>query len=413
VHLLSTASTSQRIESLDLLRGAVMVLMVLDHVRDYAFAGTFHVSATDLTQVSPAVFLTRWVTHFCAPTFVLLAGASAGLQASRGTPRPELARFLLTRGLWLVFLELTVVRLGIRFDLHYGQGLAYLQVIWAIGVSMMLLAGGVYLPRGVLGVLGAAMVLGHNALDGFGVATGPVIPGAAGNAATTLGAAAWTLLHVRGSIALFGAEGTKVVVAYPLIPWVGVMALGYLLGGVYTWEAARRRRFLWRLGAGLTLGFLVLRASNLYGDPSAWTPQASAVTTALAFLNTTKYPPSLLYLLMTCGPALMALAALEAPGAKNAFTAGLVTLGRVPMLFYLLQWYVAHLLALGAGLAFGRPVGYLIANFGGGAAGTGAGFGLAATYGLWLCAIAILFPLCRAFAQVKQRRRDLAWLRYL
>ena len=248
-----------RLDSVDLLRGLVMVLMALDHVRDYFTDLRF--DPTELDRTTVPLFLTRWVTHFCAPAFVFLAGTSAYLAGARGRSRGELARFLLTRGLWLILLEFTVVQFGWSFNFDYAS-LVWVQVIWVIGVSMIVLAALIHLPLPAVAGLGAAMIVGHNLFDGVA----PQALGAWGPL--------WTLLHVQGPIRL--PTGSVLFVAYPLIPWIGVMALGYALGPVLRRPEAARRRTLLRLGLGLTAGFVVLRAVNLYGDPSRWSTQSSA-----------------------------------------------------------------------------------------------------------------------------------------
>ncbi len=397
-----------RIDSVDLLRGLVMVIMVLDHVRDFAFSGTLHGnSPTDLAHASAAVFLTRWITHFCAPAFVFLAGTSACLQRLRGVSRPALARFLITRGFWLIVLEVTVVRFG--KDFSFSQ--VGLGVLWALGCSMIVLAGLLYLPHWAIVAFGLALVLGHNLFDRFGAVSAAHGRGQPSVAAATPGGAIWSLLHVQGAILPFGPSGPRIGIGYPLVPWIGVIALGYLFGTVYSWEAARRRALLVRLGLAITTAFLVLRWINMYGDASPWSTQARPVMTALSFLNATKYPPSLLFLLMTLGPAITALAWLERPF-RGRVARDLVTFGRVPLFYYLTQWYVAHLLTLGLSFAMGRPTAYLL---GGGAAtaSAGAGFGLGTTFMIYVVSIVVLYPLCVWYGGVKNRRRDLWWLSYL
>lgn len=397
-----------RIESVDLLRGLVMVIMVLDHVRDFAFSGTLHGnSPTDLTHASAAVFLTRWITHFCAPAFVFLAGTSACLQRLRGVSRSALARFLLIRGLWLIVLELTVVRFG--KDFSFSQ--VGLGVLWALGCSMIVLAGLLYLPHWAIAMFGLTLVLGHNLFDRFGRVSATHGRGQASAVAATSGGAIWSLLHVQGAIVPFGPSGPRIGVGYPLVPWIGIIALGYLFGAVYAWDATRRRTLLVRLGMVITVAFVVFRGINLYGDASPWSPQASTVMTVLSFLNVTKYPPSMLFLLMTLGPVIMALAWLERPF-RSRVAGDLVTFGRVPLFYYVAQWYVAHLLTLGLSFAMSRPTAYLL----GGSAATapaGAGFGLGTTFMIYLTSIVVLYPLCVWYGGVKHRRRDLWWLSYL
>ncbi len=273
------------------MRGLAIVLMALDHVR--AYLSVAHFDPTDLDQTTPALFLTRWLTHFCAPAFVLLAGAGAWLGGQRRTCG-QLSQFLLWRGLWLLLLEFTVISLGWYFNLTWEMG-AIAQVIWAIGIAMMVLAGLVTLPIRWVATIGVVLVAGHNLLDG-------VTPDSLG----PLGAV-WALLHVSGPLA-----GAPVLVVYPVLPWIGVMALGFALGPLLHQGTADSRARLRRLGLAAVAGFLVLRALDGYGDPAPWSPQATAGRTVLSFLRVTKYPPSLAYLLMTLGPVLLLLGPVSA-----------------------------------------------------------------------------------------------------
>ena len=393
------AAPRGRVDSVDLLRGLVMVIMLLDHTRDFVHADSLLFDPSDLSRTTPALFLTRWITHFCAPVFVLLAGTGAYLQLARGKTKAELSRFLWTRGLWLIVLELTVVRFGVAFNLDYAAFPGFLQVIWVIGVSMIVLAALVHLRLRTVAAIGVAMIALHNLADG-------VIMDVPNEPAWLV--SVWMILHQQGFI-----PGTRMLVLYPLVPWIGVMAAGYALGAVYEWEPERRRRFLLRLGLGLTAAFVVLRAVNVYGDPSRWAVQESPAFTVLSFLRTTKYPPSLLFLLMTLGPAMLLLAWAEATR-RGPLGRALVTFGRVPLFFYVLQWLTAHGLAILLGLAAGQPVAYQlmdpISKIG--RVPPGAGFSLAVTYAAWIGGTLLLYPLCRWFAEVKRRRRDW-WLGYL
>jgi len=386
------AAVRPRLDSVDLLRGIVMVIMVLDHTRDFVHGPALHYDPTDLTRTSAAIFMTRWITHFCAPVFVFLAGASAYLQTMRGKTTGELSRFLLTRGLWLVFVEVVVLHLLVWFNLDLSF-VGPLQVIWAIGWSMVVLAALVHLPLPAIAAAGVGMIALHNLLDGV-----------------TSQAVWWMVLHRAG----FVMVGPSLVwVEYPLVPWVGVMAAGYVFGAVYELDAERRIRIVARLGIGLTAAFVVIRAVNVYGDPSRWAVQSTAVFTALSFINTTKYPPSLLYLLMTLGPALLALACFEGMRQAGKATSALVTFGRVPLFFYLWQWVLAHTAAIVANVLAGKSFAYLLlmppAIFN---LAPGTGFRLWAVYLCWACIIVVEYPLCVWFAGVKRRRRDW-WLSYL
>jgi uncharacterized membrane protein len=408
-----TPPSSKRIDSIDLLRGIVMVIMMLDHTRDFVHNAVFQFDPTDLTRTNIALFFTRWITHFCAPVFVFLAGTGAYLQFARGKSKTQLSRFLITRGLWLIFLELTLVRLGVTFSVDYRL-FGFLQVIWVIGVSMIVLAALIHLPLKVVAAFGLLMVLFHNLLDGFRVTgwQGPQSP------VPGLAAKVWILLHQAFESFPVGSSfpGPMVVVIYPLIPWIGVMAVGYAFGVLYTFDAAHRQRLLLIIGGTATLLFFILRAINLYGDPGKWSTEKNLVYTALSFLNTTKYPPSLLFLLMTLGPAIMSLALFEAT--QTAARAGVIreffiTFGRVPLFFYLLQWYTAHVIALLLHLALRKPT-YQLYQLPIDWSGSpqGVGFNLGVVYLSWLVGVLLLYPLCKWFAGVKQRRRDW-WLSYL
>lgn len=380
-----------RLDSVDLLRGLVIVVMALDHARDYFTDVRF--DATDLTQTTAPLFLTRWITHFCAPVFVFLAGTSAYLYQARGRSRGEVSRFLLTRGLWLVVLELTVVRWAWTFNFSYTE-LLFVQVIWVIGVSMIVLAGLVHLPLPVVAGVGIAMIAGHNLLDGIT----PQSVGAWGPL--------WAILHVQSAIPLGGDR--VFVVIYPLIPWVGVMAAGYAFGTLLSRPERERGRSLLMLGGALTLAFVMLRAANLYGDPAPWSVQATAGRTALSFLNTTKYPPSLLFLLMTLGPAIASLPLLER--LTGPVARAVTVFGRVPLFFYVLHLYLIHALALVVGTLAGfDPRSFLhvwLFN------PEGWGYGLPVVFLVWAGVVLALYPACRWFAEVKARRRE-AWLSYL
>ncbi len=402
----STAGPARlRVDAVDLLRGLVMVIMLLDHTRDFVHRDALLFDPANLDRTTPALFLTRWITHYCAPVFVFLAGTGAYLQLSRGKTKAELSRFLWTRGLWLVVLELTVVRCAVAFNFDYPQFPGFLQVIWAIGVSMIVLAALIRLPLPAVAAVGIGIVALHNLADGV------TVQGWRGPGSEAPGAleAIWMVLHQPGFIVV---AGLPVLVLYPVLAWIGVMAAGYAFGAVYAWEPERRRRFLLRAGLGMVAAFVVIRASNLYGDPVPWSVQESGVFTVLSFLNATKYPPSLLFLLMTLGPALLALAWFERSG-RGPVARALVTYGRVPLFFYVLQWIVAHLFAIVFSLIAGKSIAHLFA-FPGSIQPPPAdvGFGLGLTYLAWILGIILTYPLCRWFAGVKRRRTEW-WMSYL
>jgi uncharacterized membrane protein len=364
-----------------------MVIMVLDHARAYFTEARF--DPTDLARTDLALFATRWITHYCAPVFVFLAGASAWIAGTRRT-RGALTRFLVTRGLWLVLLEVTVVSFGWYFSTRWIIG-AGAQVIWAIGASMVVLAALIHLPRAAIAAFGLALVLGHNLLDGI--------------APASFGAFAplWQALHVQGPLGVL-----PVFIIYPLVPWVGVMALGYAAGpAVFSQETGTARR-LACAGAAMLLGFVALRTLNSYGDPSPRLTDGSPELLAMSFLNVTKYPPSLLYLLMTLGPSLVALAVLRR--ARGPVAGIFVTFGRVPFLFYVTHLYLVHALAVAAGAWQGFPESAIRTVFID--LPEGYGFGLPVIYLVWLGVVAALYPLCRRYAALKARSRAW-WLSYL
>ncbi len=381
------APTRRRLDHVDLLRGLVMVIMVLDHVRGFLTNVTF--DPTDMAQTNLALFGTRWITHFCAPVFVFLAGASAWMAGTRRTSG-ELTRLLLTRGLWLVLLEVTVISFGWYFNFDWNDG-ARAQVIWAIGASMIVLAGLVRLPRPAVAGVGLLLVAGHNLLDGISPAS--------------LGAWAplWMMLHVRGQLGV-----VPVILVYPVLPWIGVMALGYAAGpAIFSGDPATSRRVAWA-GVALTAGFVVLRGLNGYGDLLPRLENGGAAVVAMSFLNATKYPPSLDYVMMTLGPALVALYAFRRAGGPLA--RALVTFGRVPFLFYVAHIYLVHMIAVAAGVAQGYPLSSMLVYHGYTPAGFG--FGLPVIYVVWIAVVVALYPLCRRYAELRGRSRAW-WLSYL
>jgi uncharacterized membrane protein len=384
-----------RLDSVDLLRGIVMVIMALDHVRDFFHHDALLFDPTNLSKTNAALFLTRWVTHYCAPVFVFLAGTGAFLSTRRGKTKAELSRFLLTRGLWLVVLELTVVRVGWTFDVNYTYNFG--QVIWAIGWSMVALSVLIYLPLWAITALGVVMIAVHNAFDPFKAQSAGVLSGV------------WATLHSGQLTETYG--GIKFMPAYPLIPWIGVMAVGYSFGQLFTFERERRKKILLYTGLTMTLLFIIIRATNLYGDPRPWTAQGNALWTLFSFINCEKYPPSLLYLLMTLGPAIALLSFFERVNLKPSRLAQpFVIFGRVPLFYYILHLYLIHTLAVVFALIkygstlrevfqLGRPP----ENY---------GYNLAVVYLVWVSVILALYPVCRWFAGVKRRRKD-AWLSYI
>ncbi len=384
------ASQRARLESIDFLRGLVMVVMALDHTRDFFAAGGFN--PRDVSD--PALFLTRWITHFCAPVFVFLAGTSAYLYRARGRTVRDVSRFLFIRGLWLVLLEVTIVRFAWTFSLF--PDFVLLQVIWTIGIAMMVLSGLVHLPRWFVAAFGIGMIAGHNLLDGI--------------RAEQFGNLGWLWNFLHQPATLHPATGITVFALYPLIPWMGVIAAGYALGPVMLFEPALRRRWLAGLGAALTLGFVLVRATNVYGDPAPWRLYDEIGATLLSFVNTEKYPPSALFLAMTLGPALIAMAAVTS--ARSRPMRFLVTLGRVPFFYYLAHLLLLHAMAVIFAAAVEGDIGWMFGGLPIEAKPAGYGLELPSVYLVWILLVAVLYLPCRWYAEVK-RRHPGGWLRYL
>ena len=377
-----------RLDGIDFLRGLVMALMVLDHARDF-FCG----SSMNPRDVHDAgLFVTRWVTHFCAPIFVFLAGVSAFLYGNRGRTQAEVSRFLLTRGLWLMIIEITVVRLAWTFNLSYD--FVIMQVIWAIGCAMVALAALIHLPRWAIATFALTMILGHNLLDG-------VQPDGSWRWI-------WVVTHSTGT--LRPTPGMEIMAIYPLIPWVAVMAAGYALAPVFLQSEEQRRRTLLKIGSAVTLGFIVLRATNVYGDPAPWSVQDGFLPTVLSFINCEKYPPSLLYLAMTIGPGLILLGLFK--DASSGLARVIVAIGRVPFLFYVAHIVLLHVMAVAVAHLTIGDIGWQFRHMPAFNKPDNYGLTLPAVYALWIVALALLYPMCRWFGALKQRRKDW-WLSYL
>jgi uncharacterized membrane protein len=397
----SLPPATRRVVAIDAVRGTVMVLMALDHVRDFIHRGAMTDSPTNLATTTPVLFLTRWVTHICAPTFMFTAGLGAFLWWQQGKTKPQLSTFLLTRGLWLIVLEVTVMRLAYDFDFSPDYPVL-LVVLWVLGLCMVGLAALIWLPMELLAGLSVATIALHNCLDQFDAAR------------FGFAAGLWHLLHQPGAFSLAGAT---IILAYPLVPWIAVMALGFCFGPVFQLERPVRRRYLTVIGAAAILGFVVIRSLNGYGDPATWTSQTSAGFTVLSFLNTTKYPPSLDFLLMTLGPALLGLAWFDRPGLQPSNP--VVVFGRVPLFYFVLHFFAAHAAAvLLALLSYGSDalafVFHPVPSMGGPRALFPAPFGydLWVAYLVWLVIVVALYPACRWFARLKATRREW-WLSYL
>ena len=387
----TASSRGLRLDSIDMLRGAAIALMALDHVRD--FWSDYPADPLNLAHTTPALFLTRWITHFCAPSFVLLAGISASLQRRQGKTTGRLSIFLATRGLWLILLDVLVVSPSWAF--RFGQ--LNLQVLWAIGWSMLALSALVWLPRRVVLAVGLLIVAGHNLLDGLK-------PEAFGAFAPV-----WLFLHATGGPVTL-APGVSAVFLYPVLPWMGLMAVGYAVGELFELETSSRRRMLLTLGLSAVAVFAILRLSNLYGDPGAWRLQSTPLNTVFSFAAVNKYPPSLLFVLMTVGAALILLSVLEQ--ARGPIARAALTFGRVPTFFYLLHVPLIHAAASGMRVATGlaaKSVNGVSTVF---RSPHPWGFGLPVVFVVWGLVLAALYGPCLYWGALKRRREDV-WLSYL
>ncbi len=393
-----TTITKPRIESIDVLRGVVMVIMALDHVRDYFHYGTFFIDPTNLETTTPLLFFTRFITNFCAPVFVFLSGTSAFLYGTNKT-KPQLFKFLFTRGLWLIFLEIVVNTFIWTFDVAYSFQI--FQVIFAIGFSMVCLSLLIYFPKKVILILGVILIAGHNALDNIVMQGQSVI------------SIIWYFLHQENMV-VFGSDYV-VYFKYPLIPWIGLMALGYLFGGFYQkdFDAIIRKKWLMRLGLGCIMLFFVLRGLNVYGDLVPWTVQDTTSKTILSFFKVTKYPPSLLFLCITLGPAMLFLYAYE--NTKNRLTDFFLVYGRVPLFYYFLHMIVIHVFAIIGMLIFGGDWQDMIITSKGFMSQKliTYGYSLFVVYLVWIGIVLFLYPFCKKYMHYKANNKEKWWLSYL
>lgn len=387
-----------RLASIDIMRGIVMIIMALDHARDFYHADAFVYDPLDLERTTPFLFFTRFITHFCAPTFVLLAGTAVRI-SQQAKKKKQLSWFLITRGFWLVLLEVTVVRFSMFFNLYYD--VTVFQVIWAIGFSMVLLAGIIRLPFNAILALGFLITFGHDLLHGIRVQ---------GNDPFAL---LWSFVHQFNIVEV--SPGVSLFILYPFLPWFGILLLGYCLGEWFRkdFDPGLRRKLLLLTGVIAILLFIVLRSLNLYGDPSPWIEQGNAVYTFLSFLNVTKYPVSLQYALITLGPVLIILSCLE--GISTPLLHPFSVVGRVPLFYYILHFYMLHLGAiLLLMIRTGKDLGDINFHFNAGFGGLppGEGYSLIAAYGAWLAVVVLLYPLCHWYNNYKRTHKHW-WLSYL
>ena len=388
----------KRITSVDLLRGAVMIIMALDHTREFFHTAALTDNPLNLNTTTPVLYFTRWITHFCAPVFVFLSGTSAYLQSARKSKK-ELSLFLITRGLWLMLAEIIIVNLIFSFDISYSA--IALEVIWAIGISMVILGLVIWLPFEIILIIALVIILGHNSLDFY-------------ERKQTGQLSAWyDLLHRVGLHQLSAKH--RLLILYPFLPWAGVMMLGYCLGRVLRSEnTAYRKRFLIIAGL-LSIGmFIILRFINIYGDPFGWSKQGNGFYTFLSFINATKYPPSLFFVSMTIGPALLLMAWWD--NVQNRFTKIVSVYGRVPLFYFLCHFFLIHLFSTIAFFMRGHSVAEDAAD-----SSTpfikfikeGEGVQLRYVYLIWLAIVIIMYPLCKWYDNYKTSHKDKKWLSYL
>ncbi|MFD1144063.1 DUF1624 domain-containing protein [Larkinella insperata] len=388
----SQSRIASRILSIDVVRGLVMVVMALDHTRDFIHRNGFFYNATDLNTTSPILFFTRWITHFCAPAFVFLAGTSAYLMG-RKMSKPQLRFFLITRGLWLIVLEVTVVNLNLWFDVTFS--VLALEVIWATGVSMVVLGVLLTVPQNLLLGLGLIILLGHNALDSLSFPAGSALD------------IIWSILHRPNAIPL--SPNQIVFIMYPVLPWIGILIVGYCFGALYSRDvdAEHRRKWLRWIGIASVTAFILIRAINRYGDPAPWSVQKTPLFTLLSFINVTKYPPSLLFALMTLGPVVWLLSALERK--RGNWMLFFITYGRVPLFYFIIHFFLVHALSIGLLLLDG--VAWSEINFQNRMGGVVPehGLPLGITYGVWIGVVLIMYPLCEWYGQIKAKSRHPIW----
>lgn len=389
-------NNAYRIESIDLLRGLVMIIMALDHTRENFHALAYTGDPLNLQTTTPVLFLTRWITHFCAPVFVFLSGTSVFLQSLRKS-KAALSSFLIKRGLWLILVELSIMTFAVTFDISYS--IFILVVIWAIGLSMVLLGLAIWLPFKMILAIGLLIVFGHNSLDFWEARQGGSY-------------SIWySFIHRPGIYPL--SEDHALGIFYPFLPWVGVMFLGYCFGKFYEGHITKTKNIIVYIGVGAMLLFMMLRWSNVYGDPLPWSPQKNALLGFFSFINTQKYPPSLLFICMTLGPALIFLGL--AGNIRNRIQEIITVYGRVPFFYYILHFYLLHgismILFLVRGHSWkegvegvpGFPFKFII---------PGEGYSLGIVFFVWIAVVIALYPACKWFSEYKRTNKKW-WLSYI
>jgi uncharacterized membrane protein len=388
----------QRFASIDILRGAIMIIMALDHVRHFIHLPAMTDEPTNLATTTPLLFFTRWITHFCAPVFLFLSGISAFISGQKKT-KQELSMFLIKRGLWLVLVELAIIGFSWSFDLQYSK--FFLQVIWAIGWSMVILGLLVRTSLPVIALVGGVLFFGHNILDYINIPQ----QGAAG--------VCWKLLLTSKMDIFSLGSGRSALLIYSILPWTAIMLLGYVAGYLYkdVFDAVRRKRLLLLSGIALIALYIILRFANQYGDPAPWSEQKNGVFTLLSFLNVTKYPVSLQYSCMTLGPALILLSVIG--NKKTRITSFLSVFGKVPFFYYVLHFYLIHIICAVMFFVSGHtwqqthdPISFVRFR------PSWFGFDLWVVFAVWIAVIAALYFPCKWFGKYKSRNKQW-WLSYV
>jgi uncharacterized membrane protein len=385
-----------RIKSIDVLRGLVMIFMTIDHCRDLTGTEFFTNNPTDLKTTTAALFFTRWITHLCAPTFVFLSGVSAYLLAQRRNDANATRNFLIKRGVVLVIINFTLTNFGIFLDIRFG--VLFFQVIAAIGFALIGLGLMIKLPVKTIGIIGLVIIFGHNLFDTVNLSAHPALN------------VIWTIFMSNGFFPI--TEKNALLVSYPIIPWLGVAMAGFAFGKFFNRAIEERKKIFVRIGLITIALFILIRALNFYGDPSPWSMQKSGSFTFLSFINTTKYPPSLLFVLMTLGISVLILSFID--GIQNKLMNIISTYGKAPLFYWLLHWYVVHFIAIIIFTSQGFHLHDLQFNgFGMGRPEKGGGLDLPGLYLLWISVVIILYPVCKWFGTYKEKHREINWLHYL
>ena len=385
----------KRIASIDIMRGIVMIIMALDHVRDMMHISSITQQPTDLLTTTPMLFFTRWITHLCAPTFVFLSGTSAFISMINKDDIATSRKFLFTRGLWLVVLEFTVVNFGLWFDLHFNIFL--FDVIATIGCGFIVLALLIKLPAKTLAAIGIVIIFLHN--------LAPLVPGAETSLFKKI------LMPFFAPAAYPFGDGKLFVMGYPPIPWLGIMLVGFACGKLFLMDKQKQKYFFLKTGLASIVLFIIIRSINIYGDNVAWSAKKNGLYTFLSFFNVTKYPPSLDFTLLFLGIMFIILSLLQ--NAENRFTKIAAVYGKVPLFYFIVHFYIIHLLVFAMIFLQGFKTSDMVFGFNFGRPKSGSGIPLGAVYLVWIGIVIIMYPLCKRYGEYKLKHKEKMWLRYL